>query len=91
MTEADTGLSKRNAAGSACRNAAIEMEEAAQLLRRKCLHAFSEPAEIPVEAVLALHEIDNAARNLHAAADAYYAEPDTDTIAARAARKGGKQ
>lgn len=73
-------MTKRDRAGAACRNAAIALEELAAQLRTKCLHAFSEPAEIPVETVIALHEIDSAVRNLNDAADIYYEEPDTDTI-----------
>lgn len=76
------GQPKRDAAGAACRNAVAELEELAERLRAKCLRAFSEPAEIPVEMVMALHDIDNAVRMLDDAANIYYAEPDTETIEA---------
>ena len=71
-----------DAAGAACRNAAAELTELAPKLRRTCLHAFSEPCEVPVELVLALHDIDNAARLLDEAADIYYEGPDTKVIEA---------
>lgn len=76
------GQPKRDAAGAACRNAAAELEELAERLRDKCLHAFSEPAEIPVEMAMVLYEIGCAIQNLHAAADEYYEEPDEETIQA---------
>ena len=78
----EPGRPKHDAAAAACRNAAIELEEMAAQLRAKCLHAFSEPAEVPVEAVLALHAIEDASRNLHAAAEEYYGGPDEETIEA---------
>lgn len=76
------GQPKHDAAGAVCRNAAITLEDMAERLRGRCLRVFSESAEIPVEMVLALHEIDSAVRNLHAAADAYYEGPDEKTIQA---------
>lgn len=76
------GQPLHDAAGAACRNAATELTELASKLRRTCLHAFSEPCEVPVEFVLALHDIDNAARLLGEAADIYYEGPDTKTIEA---------
>lgn len=76
------GQPLHDAAGAACRNAAAELTELASKLRRTCLHAFSEPADVPVETVLALHAIDDAARLLDEAADIYYEGPDTETIEA---------
>lgn len=76
------GQPRYDAAGAACRNAAAELTELAPKLRRTCLHAFSEPCEVPVELVLALHDIDNAARLLDEAADIYYKGPDTKVIEA---------
>ena len=76
------GQPRYDAAGAACRNAAAELTELAPKLRRTCLHAFSEPCEVPVEFVLALHDIDNAARLLDEAADIYYKGPDIETIEA---------
>lgn len=76
------GQPRYDAAGAACRNAAAELTELAPKLRRTCLHAFSEPCEVPVEFVLALHDIDNAAQLLGEAADIYYEGPDIETIEA---------
>ena len=76
------GQPKRDAAGAACRNAAAELAELAAKLRKACLWAFTEPAEIPCELVMALHEIDGAVGHLNEAADAYYADPDAETIEA---------
>ena len=76
------GNPKRDAAGAACRNAAAQLEDMAAELRRTCLHAFREPAEAPVEAVLALNDIENAFRLLGEAADIYYEDADTETIEA---------
>ena len=76
------GQPLHDAAGAACRNAAAELTELASKLRRTCLHAFSEPADVPAETVLALYDIDSAARLLDEAADIYYKGPDTETIEA---------
>lgn len=76
------GQPLHDAAGAACRNASIELAELAEKIRRTCLHAFSEPADVPVETVLALHDIDSAARLLGEAADIYYKGPDIETIEA---------
>ena len=76
------GQPLHDAAGAACRNAAAELTELASKLRPTCMRAFSEPCEVPVETVLALHDIDNAARLLDEAADIYYKGPGTETIEA---------
>lgn len=75
-------ISSRDAAGAACRNAYHDLQDIAENLRKTCLHAFSEPAEIPAEFVIALNDIKNAAELLNEAADAYYAAPDVETIEA---------
>ena len=76
------GQPKRDAAGAACRNAHHELLDMAEHLRRTCLHAFTEPAEVPAEFVIALHDIECAIDLLNEAADAYYTEPDGETIEA---------
>lgn len=75
-------INKRDAAGAACRNAAAQLEDMAVELRRTCLSAFREPAEVPVEAVLALNDIENASRLLGEAADIFYEDADVEAIEA---------
>lgn len=77
-----TDTSIRDEAAAVCRNSAITLDDMLQMIRKKCLYCFHEPAEIPAELVIALHELRCASSNLHAAADEYSADPDIDTIEA---------
>lgn len=77
---ADTTI--RDEAAAVCRNSAIAIDDMLQLIRKKCMHCFHEPAEIPVELVLSLHELECASDHLHAASDEYSADPDIETIEA---------